>query len=74
MEKFNLNGQWRITSNTYEVVGEASGSVYAALLANGKWKLLSTVTWRKTDIFSAKRTGISTYSVCLPIKKHSLKL
>ena len=73
MEKFNLNGQWRITRNTYEVVGEAPGSVYAALLANVKWKLLSTVTWRKTDTFSAKRTGINTYSVCLPIKKHSLK-
>ena len=36
MEKFNLNGQWKITSNTYDVVGEVPGSVYAALLANGK--------------------------------------
>ncbi len=36
MERFNLNGQWRITSNTYDVVGEVPGSVYSALLANGK--------------------------------------
>jgi len=36
MEKFNLNGQWKITSNTYDVVGEVPGSVYSALLANGK--------------------------------------
>ena len=36
MEKFNLNGQWNITSNTYNVVGEVPGSIYSALLANGK--------------------------------------
>ena len=35
MEKFNLNGKWRITSNTYDVVGDVPGSVYSALLANG---------------------------------------
>ena len=36
MEKCKLTGRWRITSNTYDVVGEVPGSVYAALLANGK--------------------------------------
>lgn len=36
MEKFTLNGEWRITSNTYDVVGQVPGSVYTALLANGK--------------------------------------
>lgn len=36
MEKFNLNGQWRITGSAYDVVGEVPGSVYTALLANGK--------------------------------------
>ena len=32
MERFSLNGQWKITSNTYEVMGEVPGSVYSALL------------------------------------------
>ena len=36
MEKFSLNGAWRIQSNTYDVVGEIPGSVYSALLASGK--------------------------------------
>ena len=35
MEKFTLNGQWNISSKTYDVVGEIPGSVYTALLANG---------------------------------------
>ena len=35
MEKFELNGKWRITSNTYDVTGNVPGSVYSALLANG---------------------------------------
>ena len=30
-----LNGQWRVTSDTYDTVGEVPGSVYSALLANG---------------------------------------
>ena len=36
MKKFELNGKWRITSNTYDVVGDVPGTVYSALLANGK--------------------------------------
>ena len=36
MEKFTLNGEWRITSKTYDIIGEVPGSVYGALLANGK--------------------------------------
>ena len=36
MEKFTLNGEWKISSNTYDVVGQVPGSVYTALLANGK--------------------------------------
>ncbi len=35
MEKFMLNGQWSIKSNTYDTVGEVPGSVYSALLKNG---------------------------------------
>ena len=35
MEKYLLNGQWNIKSNTYDTVGEVPGSVYSALLANG---------------------------------------
>ena len=35
MEKITLNGQWNISSKTYNVVGEIPGSVYTALLANG---------------------------------------
>ena len=36
MEKFSLNGEWRIQSNTYDVIGEIPGSVYSTLLASGK--------------------------------------
>ena len=36
MEKFSLNGEWRIQSDTYDVVGEIPGSVYSTLLASGK--------------------------------------
>lgn len=35
MEKFTLNGTWKIASTTYDVDGEVPGSVYTALLANG---------------------------------------
>ncbi|MBQ8876334.1 MAG: glycoside hydrolase family 2 protein [Clostridia bacterium] len=35
MEKFLLNGKWRIKSNSYDTVGEVPGSVYSALLKNG---------------------------------------
>ena len=35
MEKFLLNGKWRIQSNTYDTVGDVPGSVYSALLSNG---------------------------------------
>ncbi len=35
MERFGLNGKWRITSATYDVIGDVPGSVYSALLANG---------------------------------------
>ena len=35
MERFTLNGKWKITSNTYDVTGNVPGSVYSALLANG---------------------------------------
>lgn len=35
MEKFELNGKWRITSKTYDTVGDVPGSVYSNLLANG---------------------------------------
>ena len=35
MKKLDLNGKWKITSNTYEVEGDVPGSVYSALLANG---------------------------------------
>ena len=35
MERFDLNGKWKITSKTYDVEGEMPGSVYTALLANG---------------------------------------
>ena len=35
MERFDLNGKWKITSKTYDVEGEVPGSVYSALLANG---------------------------------------
>lgn len=35
MEKFTLNGKWRVTSNTYDTVGDVPGSVYSALLSNG---------------------------------------
>ena len=36
MEKFSLNGEWRIQSNAYDVIGEIPGSVYSTLLASGK--------------------------------------
>ena len=36
MEKFSLNGEWRIHRDTYDVVGKVPESVYSALLANGK--------------------------------------
>lgn len=36
MEKFMLNGKWKIKSNTYDIEGEIPGSVYSALLASGK--------------------------------------
>ena len=35
MEKFLLNGKWRIQSNTYDTVGDVPGSVYSALLVSG---------------------------------------
>ena len=35
MEKFLLNGEWNITSKTYNTVGQVPGSVYGALLNNG---------------------------------------
>ena len=35
MEKFLLNGKWKIQSNTYDTVGDVPGSVYSALLQNG---------------------------------------
>jgi len=35
MEKFNLNGKWRITGGKYDVYGNVPGSVYSALLDNG---------------------------------------
>ena len=35
MEKFSLNGQWLINSDTYATIGQVPGSVYSALLANG---------------------------------------
>ena len=35
MEKFLLNGKWRIKSNSYDTVGDVPGSVYSALLKNG---------------------------------------
>lgn len=35
MEKFLLNGKWKIKSNTYDTEGQIPGSVYSALLANG---------------------------------------
>ncbi len=35
MERFDLNGTWRISSKTYDVEGQVPGSVYSALLANG---------------------------------------
>ncbi len=35
MEKFLLNGEWKITSKTYDVVGNVPCSVYSALLENG---------------------------------------
>ena len=35
MEKFSLNGKWRIQSNTYDIIGKVPGSVYSALLDNG---------------------------------------
>ena len=35
MEKFYLNGKWKISSKTYNVEGDVPGSVYSALLANG---------------------------------------
>ncbi|MBO5214847.1 MAG: glycoside hydrolase family 2 protein [Clostridia bacterium] len=35
MEKFSLNGQWLISSNTYATVGQVPGSVFSALLENG---------------------------------------
>ena len=35
MEKFSLNGKWKIQSATYDTIGDVPGSVYAALLQNG---------------------------------------
>lgn len=35
MEKFSLNGEWKITSKTYDVIGKVPGSVYSALLEKG---------------------------------------
>ena len=35
MEKFLLNGEWRITSKSYDLVGTVPGSVYSNLLAQG---------------------------------------
>lgn len=35
MDKYSLNGQWKITSNTYDTIGKIPGSVYSALLDNG---------------------------------------
>ena len=35
MEKFSLNGQWLISSDTYATVGQVPGSVFSALLENG---------------------------------------
>ena len=35
MEKFTLNGKWRISSATYNVEGDIPGSVYTALMENG---------------------------------------
>ena len=35
MEKYVLNGEWQIKSNTYETVGQVPGSVYSALLSAG---------------------------------------
>ncbi len=35
MNKFLLNGKWKITSNTYDTVGDVPGSVYSALLFSG---------------------------------------
>lgn len=35
MEKFILNGMWKIQSKSYQTEGEVPGSVYTALLANG---------------------------------------
>ena len=34
MEKFTLNGTWKIESSTYKTEGQVPGSVYSALLAN----------------------------------------
>ena len=35
MEKFLLKGDWKITSDTFDTVGQVPGSVYGALLNNG---------------------------------------
>ncbi len=35
MERFELNGKWKITSKTYNVEGNMPGSVYATLLEEG---------------------------------------
>ena len=35
MDKVELNGEWKITSKTYDLIGKVPGSVYSALLRNG---------------------------------------
>ncbi len=35
MEKFYLNGKWKIQSKSYDTEGDVPGSVYSALLKNG---------------------------------------
>ncbi|MBQ7374228.1 MAG: glycoside hydrolase family 2 protein [Clostridia bacterium] len=35
MEKYYLNGKWKIKSKAYDIIGDVPGSVYTALLENG---------------------------------------